>query len=472
MRIIYRILFLLLLLIQVVACQSSEPPPTSTQVAPAAALPTAVPLPSIYPTFTPNASGSIPTADTPTPQPIPPTSTPVDFSKPVITFRYEIPALGLDRRFEGTLGSDVRLVDMAAGTAIDLPNQARALLEIQNVLSNLQTLAQPPADCNGRCVLLTYDLPVEGKSGSGWLQDDILLASIEFFFANNLGAHFPPNTVAGLHRSASGYNVSHTAAVLTDGTVWRWQATDPQIPEPTIGAGAIINLIPSLPLNLYENVYTADCPYFPTETMHLSSAAATRTINLICPELTLPTTLIPIYGELLQLADQTLDPERNIPLPTQLLPLDGLLFYQRADGATLSILKDGTQVAIDAAGQPYTSTIAVQDARDLIDLMASSNILPRGVAIANDPEALEETESLLLMRNELGVYELGWSDNIGQGLLPPILTLDEWLINEVGFIGDVVAPTPTLESSATILITATVPVTATIPITITVTPTP
>lgn len=472
MRIIYRILFLLLPITLLVACQSDEPPSPPTQAAPAAALPTAVPLPTIYPTFTPNADGSIPTAATPTPQPIPPTSTPVDFSKPVITFRYEIPALGLDRRFEGTLSSDIRLVDITAGTSIDLPNQARALLEIQNVLSNLQPLEPPPANCNGRCVLLTYDLPVEGKSGSGWLQDDILLASIEFFFANNLGAHFPPETIAGLHRAASGYTVSHTAAVLADGTVWRWQATDFQIPEPTIGTGTITNLVPSLPLNLYENVYAADCPYFPTETMHLASAAATRTINLVCPELTLPVSLTAVYGELVQLANQTLDPERNIPLPQQLLPLEGLLFYQRADGATLSILNDGTQVAIDAAGQPYTTTIPVQDARDLIDLMATSDVLPRGVAIANDPEALEETESLLLMRNELGVYELGWSETIGQGLLPPILTLDEWLINEVGFIGEVVAPTATPEISSTITITATVPLTTTVPVTNTVTPTP
>ncbi|MCB0038006.1 MAG: hypothetical protein KDE51_28425, partial [Anaerolineales bacterium] len=83
-----------------------------------------------------------------------------------------------------------------------------------------------------------------------------------------------------------------------------------------------------------------------------------------------------------------------------------------------------------------------------------------------------ETESLLLMRNELGVYELGWSETIGQGLLPPILTLDEWLINEVGFIGEVVAPAATPEISSTITMTATVPLTTTAPVTNTVTPTP
>ena len=417
---------------------------------------TAVPLPTLYPTDTP--ADSRPNQAQPT-QP-PPTAvaspTPFDFSQPVIKLQYSIPALQLDRRLEGTVASTIRLLDITSDQQVDLRDQSRVLLQLQDALANIE-LTDLPADCD-RCVQITYDLPLSEQSGSGWLQDDILLASIENYFAVWLGPHFPPDTQIGLHRTASAYNVAHTVALTAVGEIWRWQATDPEISTPAEADNdtllALIAQVEQVPFNRLEREYRVECASFPHETLYLGGESPWQAL-IQCPNYSLPTSLLPLYQIIDELAQPALDPERNLPLPDQLLPLDTLVYFQRPDGATLTLLTNGTLIATDPAGITSTTQLAASEITPLITELTTSGVLPRGVQNIIDPELDLTTDTLLLVRGELGVYEFAWSDNVGQALLPAIVRLDELLVAEVGFI----QPTP--EATATEHVTGTGTVTST-----------
>ena len=75
-----------------------------------------------------------------------------------------------------------------------------------------------------------------------------------------------------------------------------------------------------------------------------------------------------------------------------------------------------------------------------------------------------QSDELIVLRGELGVYEFAWSDGIGQTLEQGILLTDLLLTNYVGVVGDVVAPEPPLTAgngiTATAEITATTAITA------------
>lgn len=426
-----------------------DAPATAASTAGDAVLPTVATLPTLYPTATRPLGGARPTA---VPATITPSPTPIDFSQPVISFRYEIPALGLDRRLEGTADSQIRLVDGVTGAEVMLVNQARALIDMQTVLPDLP-LAELPEGCE-RCVRLTLDLPLAGRAETGWLQDDIVLASIEDFFVRQLGPHFPPDTAVGLHRRASGYNVGHTVAILTDGSLWRWQATDAEVPARlSAGEAAVGDIIAEaegLPLNRLEPSYRADCPFFSEETLYF--AASNQMYKLACPSLSLPTTLVSFYADLDAVAQAGLDLERNLALPGQVLPLTAVVFYQRSDGATLTIYNDGERVGVDATGRVYTATakLEAEEVAALQTALTTSGVIPRTVEIVTDEALAAETESLLLVRGELGVYEFGWAETIGQSLVPAIITLDELLVEQVGFLGETAVPSAPISQTETI----------------------
>ncbi|MBK8434061.1 MAG: hypothetical protein IPL28_23440 [Chloroflexi bacterium] len=179
-----RSLCLLAFALWLMACGTAAPTPLPVENQTRPPLPTAAPLPTIYPTYTPFQPQLVPPVTVAAPTAAP-TGTPIDFSRPIITLRYAIPALGLERTLQGTLDSTIQLVDLAAGTSIALPNQRRALLELQSVLPSLQ-LDELPDNC-GRCVAFSYELAATGQSGAGWLKDVVLMASVEQFFAINLG---------------------------------------------------------------------------------------------------------------------------------------------------------------------------------------------------------------------------------------------------------------------------------------------
>jgi hypothetical protein len=429
-----------------VGCAASpSATPTATNTNPNPVAPTIAPLPTLYPSPTPLVRAT----DTPLPRPTTAVAspTPFDFSQPVLKLQYSIPALGLDRRLEGTANATIRLLDVATGQETALANQSRVLLQLQDALETIE-LSELPADCD-RCVQISYDLPLRGTSGTGWLQDDVLLASIENFFAVWLGPYFPAETQIGLHRSASAYNVAQTLAVLTDGRMWRWQATDGEIAEPVAVDGVVLqrlaDLVTAVSFSRLEPEYRTACPNTPRETLSIGSETPWQ-LSLQCPAYSLPLPLAPLYTTLDSLLQPSLDPTRNLPQPAPLLPLSAVVYFQRPDGATLTLGADGQLTAQASDGITSTAQLFPPELADLVQQLTTSDVLPRGVQILIDPEvdvANLETDTLLLVRGELGVYEFAWSDNVGQALLPAIVRLDELLVAQVGFLP---LPTPTPEA--------------------------
>ncbi|VAW31451.1 hypothetical protein MNBD_CHLOROFLEXI01-2097, partial [hydrothermal vent metagenome] len=107
-----------------VACATAAPekPPVTT-----IPIPTAQAIP---PTFTPAPAGSqfnpsvpIVTVTQP-PLPTVETSTPIPFGADVVQLHLSIPAVGLDRRLQGSVSSQIILVDEAAGLSVQRDNQA------------------------------------------------------------------------------------------------------------------------------------------------------------------------------------------------------------------------------------------------------------------------------------------------------------------------------------------------------------
>ena len=391
------------------------PPPAATPPP----LPTAVPIPTLYPTYTPVAFGLTPQPTAPLPTAVP-TQTPVDFGQPKVRLRYTIPALGLERTLEGNLTNQLVLVDLAQGTSISLANQPRPLNELAQVLPTLE-LAPLPAGC-GRCVWLSYELPLSGERGEGWLRDVVFLASVDHFFATQLGPHFPPGTRLGLHRTASPYTVAHTVAITAEGELWQWQAIEGEIAPPTPADQETVNqLLAGLPIARLEESYTTPCPDMPRETLLVEN----RRLALECPALSLPIPLVGVYGWLDGLASAVLDPAQNEPLPSQRLPLEAVLYYQDEAGNQLVAYGDGQLLMQPPDGALVRWEVAPTEIISLTNSLITSGIIPRGVALA--PAVPEEVEALLLVRGELGVYEFGWSDGIGRALLPAVLVLDGWL---------------------------------------------
>lgn len=451
-----------------VSCQTAPtvtPLPTRLVVA----VDPAQPLATLPPTFTPGRPVTPSPLDTRPPLTPSPSNTPIDFSQPVLTVRYTIPAVGLDRRLAVTVAGNMTFEDGYTGRTNQLTNQTRALLEMQTVLTNL-TLLPVPEGCS-TCVQFSFELPIEGKSGSGWLQQDILLASFENFFAIALGPHFPPDTVIGLHRRASSYKVGHTVAILADGSYWGWEATAAELPPAgQVDLETITQLLEQTPLNVLETKYAVACPGYVEETLYLTKGETSKSISITCPELALPSTATNLYQMVSNLAEGMLDPERNLAYPPLPLTLDMVLFYRRSDGAILEIYADGRAIGYTPGRATQERQLPAETLTPLIQALVTSGTIPRGVQAILTTENMEDLEDLLLIRGELGVYEFSWTDNIGPGLVPAIGEVEQLLAELAGFLG---APTPaattpitpTLTITNTPSLTPTVTLTSTTPIT-------
>ncbi|MCP4423510.1 MAG: hypothetical protein GY803_03365 [Chloroflexi bacterium] len=404
--------FLLGLLI-LAGCGRTTPESPTAGPASVAPLVTTAPLP---PTFTPPATAvPLPTlAPRPTLTPIP-SATPIDFDQTVVELRYTIPAIGLDRRLQGNVASRIIVVDETTGESRQFNNQGGVLLQLQQTLPDL-TLESAPSGCIS-CVQITFNLPMSGLSGAGWLQDPILLASIENFMSIRLGPHFPPGTQLGLRRGVSPYAPAHTLVLTANGRLYRWLATDTQIPEPVDAATVSPNLtalLDNLPLDSLETGYSVDCPGTAVETLLIYPDKPL--IRLICPEFALPDTLLPLYLAL----DELLVPaiaDVSLPRPPAAFPLAALLDYQRADAARLTLYQDGTAVAIDAAANPYTDTIT---AAQIISLTAGlldggqlqpglTTFEPTATAVPTATVTAPAPISRLLVRGPDGVYDGQWT---------------------------------------------------------------
>lgn len=367
-----------------------------------------------------------------------PSPTPtVDLNRPVIRFRIEVPAIALERSFEGNISGRTELIDHTADLSEVLSNQNRRLIEIQAVLRDL-ALDPLPEGCE-RCTYFSFSLPVEGIEAEGHLTDPIVLASVHHFLSQTLGPHFPPDTLIGHHRSASGYTAAHTAVLLEDGTIWRWFGSDTEM-APADEAEPDLLALYSDAADLFdplEPVFDADCANFPIETVRFRE----KWVEVRCPELALPTLLVPSYETASALSAPQLLDERNLIIPSTVLPLNSVIFFERSDGANLTLYEDGLVVTLSAAGETVTTTIPAREIEPLIEPMVSSEIIPRGVTVSIasteqngelsvDEEA--EYEELILIRGSLGVYEFAWTDRVGQTLVPGIAVLDLLLEEKVG----------------------------------------
>ncbi len=430
------LIFLLVAAGFLAACADGPAEPT-----PLAELP--VPTsPIIPPTFTPAPADSqfdtIPIVTvTQAPLPTEETSTPIPFGADVVELRLTIPNLGYDRRLQGSVSSQIILVDESNGFSVQRDNQAGTLLDLQQVLPEL-VLEPVPEDCDS-CVQITYNLPFSGVAGEGWLRDAVLLASLENYFTIALGPHFPPGASIGLRRSASPYAPAHSLAVMPDGRLYRWLANEGQTAPVGAASLALLAAYEQLDSQALAQQYAAPCPGSALETLLLAGRDEERLIALVCPEFSLSADLQPLYVALDAAFDELLlNSESVLPRPPAAFPLDAVLDYQRVDGAQLTIFMDDTAVASSRSTFPITTTLGSSQVISLTNGLLASGSLRTGLTTFLDSEndgtataTPSAPRSVLLVRGPVGVYDGQWFNTSEvavlaelNALLDQILSLD------------------------------------------------
>ncbi len=394
--------------------------------------PSAIPLPTrtapppparatLVSTFTPVPT-QIPII-LPTPLPPPPpdaTNTPIPFDKLLVDVHLTVPGLGLDRRLSGDVAGHIRIEDGASGAEAQYNNQSNVLLELRLGLADL-SLAPVPDGCDF-CVQLSYELGLTEESGSGWLQDEALLASLENYLAVAIGPHFPPDTLAGLRRSASPFAPAHTIAVTGDGRFWSWLATSNQINEPVVTAVTqpLLAQLISLSIDSFSNNYSVSCRGAPVETLTINQAGQAKTVSIVCPEFSLPSTLQPLYLQMDALTKPLLA-DVALPRPIAAFPLTAVLDYRRFDGARLTLHQDGTAVVISGA-QTITNAISIDQLHGLTAVLWDSGIIEPG--LTSFGSLVTTTVSSMALRGPGGVYDGQWpptSDFTGLAELDTLL---------------------------------------------------
>lgn len=417
-------------------------------------------IPTIYPTYTPRPTAT--PFHPPTLTPTRPTATPVDFDQTVVELTYSIPGLGLRRDIRANVSNHIELTDRASGETLERSDQPGVVIQLQGVLRDLD-LEPVPENCP-MCVSLEYELPIEGVRGSGWLQDIRLLASLENYTAALLGPYFPENTVVGLRRSATPYQVAHTIAVTEDGQIWGWTAVDSEVPlpEPANALGAtLLGLSANLDKTSFSDFYVSECPQGPgVEMLYLAGFPEAKQIRMTCPELNLPTELLPLYKAVDNLADSTLGLQELAAqeAPEKLVPLNALLDYEREDGWRLTVFDDGTAVVIDDMEIAYTSTLTVTNVISLTTALAARGVVQPGTDLLTG----EDWQNKVFLRGTDGVYEAVWNELPGGEFNDFVDWLEAQVELVVRFYVNVLkeqelTPTP----AETLTITLTVPLTIT-----------
>lgn len=410
---IRNILFIFIALIILVSCGTLP-----GETTPEAVMSTPRPPVTLAPTYTPAATqGPLPTLTPPPTRETAVPDTPIPFDETVLELRYQIPLLGLDRRLQGNVANQLIVVDEASGRSIQRNNEGSVMFELRQALLGMELAAMPDA-CPG-CVYVEYELSDAGLSGSGWLQDPVILASIENFMSATLGPHFPEDTAIGLRRSASPYAPGHNIAIAEDGRLWMWLATEPEI-SPAVNSEITPQLLAELAqLSLAElnDQYQADCLGVPIETLQLNLADETWNGRIICPELTLPTTLQPLYVQLdALLAEKTA--VVALEKPDSTFPIDALLQYNRADNTKLTLYPNSTLIAIDSLGSIYTTTLTSTLPVSLTTSLLDTGLLEAGfktfIATESEPVTTtvtaEPATSILAVRGVNGLVDAEWLD--------------------------------------------------------------
>lgn len=432
--------FLWLLFILVVGC-GSRPQSTLTPAAvitpePAGSplpRPTLAEIPTLLPTYTP-INQPAPTSTRP-PQPIPTPSATVELSQVVIDLEYSIPALGMTRTLTATFASRISLHDTVTGQTITQIQQARVLLELQTALDGL--VLEPIPDGCDLCPRLRYSLPLSSQASDGWLTDPVLLASLENYFTIHLGSHWPPNTVLALRRSASPYRSAHMIAFTAEGQLWRWTAVDDQIAPPEAAPLDPATLLADLAELGLADEYEQDCRNVARETLYFQAGETEQTIQFRCPELTLPTSLTPLYATLDTLLNEipVAEGESN-RLP--IFAYTTVLYYQRADGIRLALDASG-QVIIAADGEiQATGNLTATSPISLTTAALESNFLTSGTPGLLQTMASTDTTSLsdnfFMVRGPEGTAEATWDETTPEELEAIVAELDRLIERLVGLV--------------------------------------
>ncbi|MBK8899988.1 MAG: hypothetical protein IPM53_02280 [Anaerolineaceae bacterium] len=445
----YWLSLLILLSVTLAACGGQSPDQTGLTDLP---VPTS---PVIPPTYTPLPPGSqlgtFPVVTvTQAPLPTEVTKTPIPFGSNVVELRLTIPAIGLDRRLQGGVSSQIILVDESSGFSVQRDNQAGVLLDLQRVLPELELEPVPPG-CD-TCIRLSYNLPFSDAQGEGWLQDPVLLASLENYFTTALGPYFPAEAIVGLRRSATPYAPAHWVAVVADGRMFRWMAHESQVALVTGAPPALLNAFDATDPQALAQQYTAPCPGTALESLLVAGRSSERLIALVCPEYAISTTIQPLYvalddalAELLAASDATL------PRPPAQFPLDAVLQYNRLDGAHLTLFDDGTAVAL-TSGQPVTTTLGSSQVISLTTSLLESGVLRTGLTTFIAPESTagvsvtptsSAARSVLLVRGPDAVYDGQWFSMVN---VPELAELNA-LLNEILLGGGTAVPPETPEGT-------------------------
>lgn len=398
--------------------QSQEAGGVETEPAPQTRI-----LPTLYPTAT-NHPTAQPT-DTRQPIPTSPPDTPVAYDQHVVDLSYSIPAIGLQRTLSGDVSGRLTLTDETTGIGVERRNQAGILLELQQSLPGI-TFDELPEECE-HCVWIEYSLPLTGDQDQGWLQDVRMLASIENFTTAILGPHIPPGTVAALRRSATQDQVAHTVALTGDGMLWRWRATDAEIPVAvTVEDGdPILNTaFSNAALLEFAPLYAAACPdYAGIETLFVTSGNTGRYIELFCPELSLPTTLLPLYLSLDAKTVGFMEPANQESYEPP-FPQETLLYFRDAEGSELTLFYDGRTFVSDKNGIVLSDTITMTLVVSLTTGLLDSEVMQPGV------ESFLEGVSgnSLVVRGSEGLYEYAWDDSVDSRIQAIVERLDRLVI--------------------------------------------
>lgn len=415
-------------------------------------IPTSTPV-VIPSTFTPpppeERLSNIPVVTvTQAPLPTMETSTPIPFGANVVELRLTIPSIGYDRRLQGSVSSQLIIVDESNGFSVQRDNQASVLLDLQQVLPEL-VLAAVPEGCES-CVQFSYSLPFSGVEGEGWLRDPVLLASLENYFTTTLGPHFPAEAIIGLRRSASPYAPAHMVAVTADGRLFRWLVSEGEAEPADIAPPGLLDAFERIDPQMLAQQYTAPCPGSALESLFLAGREDERLIAIVCPEFAIPTDLQTVYMALdASLDELLLASEDTIARPPAAFPLSAVLDYQRLDGAQLTIFADDTTVASSPTiTQPVTTTLSSSQVISLTtDLLASGSLrtgLTTFLSPAGDVDGGGATpripRTLLVVRGSAGVYDAQW---FTVAIIPELADLDDLLNQIVGI--ETAVPTQTAE---------------------------
>ncbi len=389
------------------ACQddgsAKELEATRTKAAETAPAPGARILPTLYPTRTP-----IPTlapAETVPPLPTDVPNTPIAFDQIVVELSYVIPSIGLERSLRANVSSALELTNGTTGEAVVLRDQIGVIFELQQSLPEL-SMDSLPEECPG-CVQLSYNLPLADLQDQGWLTDTQMLASLENFTASNLQPHFPEGTVVGLRRSATPYRAAHTLALTSDGSLWHWMATDGVVPDPTDAAEFSDTTRSELEeLNLEElaDGYSGPCPAGAgLETLYINLDTQVKQIKFVCPELSLPGNLLPLYLTISDEVDELLEGTFKDE-PEKTIPLNSLVHFQSSDESKMSLLNDGIVSLTDSVGIVYTQTLTITNIISLTTVLLEDGSLNKGTAVFDE----FPSDYLLFVRGPENVYSVGW----------------------------------------------------------------